>query len=177
MPPQSMHLQDRKQIPIWRILQDKILNNGSCIFKTDNTRYNWLTKKEDTIDHLIMNTPQNVVGTTVLKTGESDHNIMVFTIKTTNPPTHYRYYLSRNYKLINWDQMKTYVTKDTQLVDGSLSSDPHVICKSIQEVITHHLDTQAQTPSENQVSTVHFPTNLPNGKQEKCFLLAGLPNQ
>ena len=44
MSPQNMHIQDRKQIPIMRALQDKILNNGACIIKTDNTRYNWLTK-------------------------------------------------------------------------------------------------------------------------------------
>ena len=100
-------------------------------------------QNEDTIDHLITNSPQNIVANTVLKTGQSDHNILIFTVKTTNPPTHPRYFLSRNYKSVNWDQMKLGVSSDPQLVNACQSSDPHLICKSIQEVINRHLDFEA----------------------------------
>ena len=158
--PHQIHTQDRKTIPILRALQDKIFNSGACFIKTENTRYNWLTKCEDTIEHCIMNTPQNIVSHTVYKTGESDHNILQFTVKTTISPTHPRYFITRDYKSVKWDEMKTAISNDPQLTEASLSDNTHSIWKSIQEIVTSHLDAQAPLKKHQtkvKTSILHFP--------------------
>ena len=51
--PEQMDITDRKQIPLMKILQSQVFNDGAAYILTKSTRYNHLTKKYDFLDHLI----------------------------------------------------------------------------------------------------------------------------
>ena len=153
--PASMSIQDRKHIHLMRILQSEIFNKGASYINTDDTRFNHQTKMTDKIDHCITTNPELVTNHQILKTGDSDHFIGKFTIKTKNNPSHPRFIIKRDYKNINWDQLKVSLFTNPQLRECTQLEDPSLICKSIQDTVTHHLDQQA--PSKKVQITKKVP--------------------
>ena len=142
-PPHSISIQDRKQIHLTRILQTEIFNSGASFIKTENTRYNYLTRKSDLIDHCVTNHPEQIANHTIIPTGDSDHNIGKFTIKTKYNPSHPRYIFKRDYEYIDWDKMKICLAANPSIRECTTMTDPSRICATIQEAITSQLDHQA----------------------------------
>ena len=142
-PPHSISIQDRKQIHLTIILQAEIFNSGASYIKTDNTRYNYLTKQSDLIDHCISNHPEQVVNHTIYPTGDSDHNIGKFIIKTKTNPSFPRYIFKRDYEIIDWDELKNSLHTNLSVRDCVTMTDPSLICSVIQEAVTIQLDCQA----------------------------------
>ena len=76
--PEELSTTNRKLIPLYRMLQNKIFNNGAVTIKTLPTKIYQL--KENTfIDHCITNWPNKVLNHEVLKYGFSDHLSTKFT--------------------------------------------------------------------------------------------------
>ena len=61
-PPNTISIQDRKQIHLTKILQSEIFNNGASYINTEDTRYNHLTKTTDKIDHCITTNPELIAN-------------------------------------------------------------------------------------------------------------------
>ena len=78
-------------------------------------------------------------------TGDSDHFIGKFNIKTKTNPSIPRFIIKRNYEMINWDQLKESLFTNPQLRNCVNLEDPSLICKTIQDTVTHHLDQEAPT--------------------------------
>ena len=141
--PHEMSINEHKQIPILNILQHEILNNGSSVVKTEDTRYNHQSKKTDSLDHCISTHPEKIINNKIHKTGDSDHRIGEFTLQTTTKPNYPKYVMSRNYKKVDWDKLKSYIANNPKLKAIYDLDDPTQICMTIQEVILYYLDLQA----------------------------------
>ena len=122
--PEQMSLNDRKQIHLLKILKDELLQNGSTFIKTKNTRFNHQSGLEDFLDHMITNTPQKVINHQIHQTGDSDHHICEFTIKTTSTPFFPKYILRRDYEKVDWDNLKIFVKFDHRQAIARNSKDP-----------------------------------------------------
>ena len=142
-PPHTISIQDRKQIHLTRILQTEIFNSGASFIKTDNTRYNNLTRQSDLIDHCIRNRPEHIADHSIFTTGDSDHSIAKFVIRTKTNPSHPRYIYKRDYDLIDWDVMKLSLATNPSIRDCNIMTDPSLICTAIQQAVTHQLNLQA----------------------------------
>ena len=143
--PNEMSIQDRKHIQLMRILQSEVFNSGTSYINTEDTRYNHFTKSTDKIDHCITTNPELVTNHQIIKSGDSDHYIGKFTIKTKYNPSHPRFIIKRDYQDINWDQLRESLRTNPKLSECLLEDNPSRICKSIQDTLTHHLDQQAPT--------------------------------
>ena len=141
--PDTMTTHDRKQIHLTKILKAEIFNNGAAYINTEDTRYNPVTKKTDKIDHCITTNPELIANHTILKTGDSDHFIGKFTIKTKNNPSQPKFIIKRDYDLIDWDQMKESLLINPNLRKCTELNDPSIICKTIQDTVNLLLDQQA----------------------------------
>ena len=132
-----------KQTPVLRILKNKILNNGVSIIPTKNTRYNYQTKSEEWLDHCMTTNPEKLVSQTIHNTGDSDHYIGQFTFSTTTKTTQPRYAISRDWKKINWDLLKSNLKNYIDLDQSTYMDNPHEICHTIQSSINYHMDNMA----------------------------------
>ena len=75
--PQKLDIDDRKLIPLFRILNQNIFNKGASYIQTKPTKINH--KKDYTfIDHLITNYPNKIIHSQVVFDGSSDHLITKF---------------------------------------------------------------------------------------------------
>ena len=110
--PNQMTLNDRKQIHLLKILKDEIFQNGATFIKTENTRFNHQSGQEDFLDHMITNSPQKVINHQIYKTGDSDHHVCEFTVKTTTTPYFPKYIQRRDYEKVDWENLKTLVKND-----------------------------------------------------------------
>ena len=77
--PNLLNDSDRKTIPLFRILQDKIFNMGATVINTKPTKI-YEDKPNSFIDHLITNYPQKILHHKVLDHAISDHLMVIFTI-------------------------------------------------------------------------------------------------
>ena len=157
--PDDMSDHDRKQIPIMRLLKQEILNKGASYIKTKGTRYNHKSKKDDFLDHCITTKPEAITSHKVNVTGDSDHNICEYTltmkVKISNP----RYFISRNFKNIDWDELNQGLVKDQRILNAEKSNNVDIICQSIQDAITDQLDLQAPTKKIQVTKKIpHFTT-------------------
>ena len=100
MRPDQMDHQNRKLVPLIKILQSQIFNEGASFIPTNSTRYNPISKKYNFLDHMITNRPENVISHLIQPSGASDHDMCIFTIKTTTKPNHPKYicYIQRHKK-------------------------------------------------------------------------------
>ena len=138
-----MTINDRKQVHILNLLKHEIFNNGTSVIKTNDTRYNPQSKTTDFLDHCISTHPEKIISNKIHSTGDSDHKVCEYTLRTTVKPTHPRYVLSRNYKEVNWDKLKSDISSNPKLKLTNDMQDPNQVCNTIQEVVTYYLDQQA----------------------------------
>ena len=134
---------DRRLYPLMLQFQNEILNENNCIIRTNDTRYNPITKNTDFIDHCITNCPDKISNHIIHNTGDSDHYIGQFSISTTTKPNTPRYILSRKLDIVNWDQLKYDISVDQRLADAADLLDPSEICSIIQETVNRNVDLQA----------------------------------
>ena len=149
---QELDFHDRKLYPLQLTFQTMILNQGAGLILTNDTRYNPQKKVTEFIDHCTTNHPEKIINQIIHKTGDSDHFIGQFLIRTQTKPSTPRYILSRKWDLVNWDQVKTNLINDPDLAATSQMTDPNVICCTIQDSINHYLDEQAPV-RKIQIST------------------------
>ena len=143
--PDQMDHQDRKQIPLMKILQSDIFNEGAAYIPTRSTRYNHQSKKYDFLDHLITNHPENITSHYIQSNGASDHDLCVYTLKTTTKPNHPKYIITRDLKQIDWEYFNSQLSQDHRLTEAALSDDPDQISISIQQALIDQLDLAPPT--------------------------------
>ena len=143
--PTELNFHDRKLYPLQLTLQTLILNEGAGVIITNDTRYNPQSRITEFIDHCITNRPEKINNQTIHRTGDSDHFIGQFQIKTRTKPCTPRFILSRKWELVNWDLMKVKLHDDPDLKEISNLTDPNQICCTLQDKINLYLDQQAPT--------------------------------
>ena len=141
--PDKLEFHDRKLIPLYRILNEMIFNKGASTILTKPTKIHH-KKQYSFIDHLITNKPQNILTNQVLFCGYGDHLIQKY-YRTNKYQTHFpSYRLVRDFKTINWSQLKAKIIADPLTIIAQSSTDPDTIATSLIQVINNNLDNQAK---------------------------------
>ena len=169
--PTQLDFHDRKLYPLMLVMQSQIFNEGGGIIKTEDTRYNPQKKTTEFLDHCITNHPEKITNQKILKTGDSDHYIGQFSLKTKNKPIIPRFVISRKWDNINWDEVKVKLYCDTQLTLASQSEDPTEICQALQSAINKYMDEQAplkkiQISNKVPKFTTESTRNIINARDE-----------
>ena len=140
--PQKLDLDDRKLIPLYRILNQHIFNKGASAIQTKPTKIHY--RKDYTfIDHLITNYPRKIIHSQVVFDGSSDHLITKFTKTSKNTISEQKYRIIRKFSDVNWHQLRAEIQYDPTLQTAETSEDPQVIAVAIIKVIEDNLSNQA----------------------------------
>ena len=140
--PENLDIHDKNITPIFRILNDTIFNIGASVIKTNPTKINH-NKDYTFIDHLITNHPHKIIKSEVLYNGWGDHLIQKYVWKSKIQIRLPQYRIARDYKIVNWSQLKAEIFHDQLISIAKSSEDPEIIAKSIIEAINNNLETQA----------------------------------
>ena len=134
--------EEEKTIKLYKLLQNKIFTTGTTLIKTPPTKIN-VNKENTYIDHIFSNVPQKISSQKIIRNGYSDHFLIQFIRKSKNLKSHPSYTVTRNYNLINWDQMRESISTDTRILDATLSHVPDEISNLLIQSISDHLEEQA----------------------------------
>ena len=137
--PDNLSTHQRAVIPIFRLLQDHILNNGAAPIPTKPTK-TYVNKPNTWIDHCITNKPQMISGHQITLCGYSDNLILTFYRKLKKPACQPRFNLCRDLKNIDWKLLESEINMDPKTRLAVRSDEPTIISHCIRSVINEHLD-------------------------------------
>ena len=145
---------DRSLNPLYRILKEKIINNGIIPIKTKPTKTN-INKSDTWIDHLFTNKPLLIIGHKIIPTGLSDHKILIFHRKSTRPVEHPKIFLARKFSEVNWNQVEQDLNEDPRIQQAAIDDNSERIATNIIEAINEALDKQ------QEVKKIQINTKVP----------------
>jgi hypothetical protein len=122
LPSAQLGQHNRKLIPLYKLLKEKLLNDGFTLINTKSTR--WATaKKESCIDHLMTTCPEKIRSHQLINTGASDHRICIYYQSNTKTVERSRYMIRRAYKDFNQEQFEEEIQKDPRYIQTLQSQD------------------------------------------------------
>ena len=132
---------NRSLYPLYKLLKEGIIDNGSIPIKTRSTKTN-INKPDTWIDHLFTNKPLLITNHRIIQTGLSDHKILIFYRKSKRPIEHPKFYLSRKYSEIDWTSLEQQLNNDQLLQSAATDDNPNRVAENIINSINKHLDAQ-----------------------------------
>ena len=140
--PQNLDQEDRKLLPLYRILHQEIFNKGASFIPTKPTKIHH--KKNYTfIDHLITNLPNKIIQNQVIFNGSSDHLMTKFTRLSKSLISQPKFRTMRKFSEVNWYQLRSEIQYDPDLQTAETSKDPQVISSNLIKIIEKNLSNQA----------------------------------
>ena len=139
--PNQMEFHERKLIPLYRILNEFFLNLGASVIQTKPTKIH-LKKQYSFIDHLITNKPENIINSQVIFNGYGDHLIQKFTRTNKQQVKFPAFRIVRDYKVVNWYQLRVEIRNDPLYISSQLDKDPDTIATALIQSINNNLDNQ-----------------------------------
>ena len=157
---QSLDTQNKRLLPIYQHIKSQILDKGGAIIPTPPTKTT-PHRKDSCLDHMITNQPTRIIQAQVVKEGTSDHFPIKFTRFFKEPINHQKYFFTRKFSEINWDQMNGDIIANPLHLNALNSDDPDEIASLLTQLVQKGLDTQAP------IHKVQFSTAIPTFATEE----------
>ena len=129
--------QDKQTNQVAKLMSSSILQEGFVIMNKKPTH------KQSIIDHIISTNPVKINNVQTINTHLSDHHMVIASRATKKVLRKPRFTTSRQYSLINYEEMKSDLNLDQRLYHAMGLNDPDEIAEIIIKVIREQLDMRA----------------------------------
>lgn len=130
---------DRKLTPLTEEYTRSLNLSSLTKLSTDTTRM-MQGHQDSSPDQIHVSDPSKTSDVTVLRQGDSDHNVLIITRYTKKQIVTPRYRLTRDYKKLDILDFNVSLLKDRRYMETITETDPNIITETLQNLIKDKLD-------------------------------------